>query len=472
MSLHARSALVLGLAAFLSSACSGGPEDAAPLAPALADDSGALSGGEGTTFSVGKNAFTQPAENLPQARRSPFFTGNSLFNRNWSTAPASTTGTDGLGPTFNARSCSTCHFKDGRGRPPLGEDEAMTTMLLRLSIPGTDEHGGPNPEPTYGGQLNPLGVLGVPGEGDPRVVTELVQGEYDDGSVYELSVPSYEVRDLAFGELAEGTMISPRVAPQMIGLGLLQAIPEADLLARADPEDADNDGISGRPNRVWDVASEQVVLGRFGWKANQPSLEQQNSGAFVGDIGITSPLFPEQNCTDAQSECVSAPSGGEPELDQTRVDQVDYYSKYLAVPARRAHRDPEVTQGEALFGPLGCASCHTVTFRTGIVDGQPELSEQTIHPYTDLLLHDMGDGLADGRPDYEANGNEWRTPPLWGIGLFQDVNGHTRYLHDGRARNLEEAVLWHGGEAADATAAFKALSRAERDALVTFLGSL
>jgi len=472
MTSHARSALVLGLAALLSSACSGDPEGAAPLAPALASDGVALSGGEGTTFSTGKNAFTQPAENLPQARRSAFFTGNSLFNRNWSTAPASTTGTDGLGPTFNARSCSTCHFKDGRGRPPLGEDEAMTTMLLRLSIPGTDEHGGPNPEPTYGDQLNPLGVLGVPGEGDPRVVTELVEGRYDDGSVYELSVPTYEVRDLAFGELAEGTMISPRVAPQMIGLGLLQAIPEADLLARADPEDADRDGISARPNRVWDVASEQVVLGRFGWKANQPSLEQQNSGAFVGDIGITSPLFPEQNCPDAQPDCVAAPSGGEPEIDQTRVAQVDYYSKYLAVPARRAHRDPEVLQGEALFGQIGCASCHTVTYRTGLVDGQPELSEQTIHPYTDLLLHDMGDGLADGRPDYEANGNEWRTPPLWGIGLFKDVNGHTRYLHDGRARNLEEAVLWHGGEGADAAAAFKALSRAERDALLTFLGSL
>jgi CxxC motif-containing protein (DUF1111 family) len=244
------------------------------------------------------------------------------------------------------------------------------------------------------------------------------------------------------------------------------------LLAQADAEDENGDGISGRPNHVWDVANAAVTLGRFGWKANQPRLEQQNSGAFEGDIGITSPLFPDENCTTAQPECEAAPNGGGPEIDRTRVDQIDFYSKFLAVPARRDYRDPEVLQGEASFKDLGCASCHTPTFTTGIVDDLPELSAQLIHPYTDLLLHDMGDDLADGRPDFEADGNEWRTPPLWGIGLFEDVNDHTRYLHDGRARNLEEAVLWHGGEAASAAAAFKALSGSERGALLRFLGSL
>jgi CxxC motif-containing protein (DUF1111 family) len=277
---------------------------------------------------------------------------------------------------------------------------------------------------------------------------------------------------LAFGDLAEGTMISPRVAPQMVGLGLLQAIDEADLLAHADPDDADGDGISGRPNRVWDVGNEDFALGRFGWKANQPRLEQQNSGAFLGDIGITSSLFPTENCSAAQPDCEAAPNGGQPEIDPTHVDKVDFYSKFLAVPARRDFRDPEVRQGEQLFGTLGCATCHVTQFTTGEVDGLPELSNQTIHPYTDLLLHDLGDDLADGRPDYEANGNEWRTPPLWGIGLFKDVNAHTRYLHDGRARNLEEAVLWHAGEAESSTAAFKALAPAEREALLRFLGSL
>jgi CxxC motif-containing protein (DUF1111 family) len=454
----------------LSSAALGCSAD--DSAAKTSDDSVALSGGDGTTFTVGKNAFAQAAENLVGERRDPFFNGNSLFNRNWTTAPASTSATDGLGPTFNARSCSGCHFKDGRGRPPLSEDEPMTSMLLRLSVPGADEHGGPMPEPTYGGQLNPLGILGVPGEGDARVVTQLNDGRYDDGVEYQLSTPSYELRDLAFGEMAEGTMVSPRTAPQMIGLGLLQAIDEADLLARADPDDTDENGISGRPNRVWDVASGSVMLGRFGWKANQPRLEQQNSGAFLGDIGITSPLFPRENCTSAQPDCSDAPSGGAPELDADHVTQVDYYSKYLAVPARRDYTDPEVRRGEALFGELGCANCHTTTFKTGIVVDDPELSSQTIHPYTDLLLHDMGEALADGRPDFEADGNEWRTPPLWGIGLFEDVNDHTRYLHDGRARNLEEAVLWHGGEAEATTHAFKALSQTERDALLRFLGSL
>lgn len=448
--------------------CSGGEKS--PAVPA--DDGIARSGGDGTTFTVGKNAFAQIAENLIGEQRDPFFAGNSLFNRNWTTAPASTSATDGLGPTFNARSCSSCHFKDGRGRPPFSEDEPMSSMLLRLSIPGTDEHGGPKPEPTYGGQLNPHGILGVPGEGDARVVTEAVAGRYDDGTEYELAAPRYELRELAFGAMATDTMVSPRTAPQMIGLGLLQAIDEADLLALADANDADENGISGRPNRVWDVASGSVMLGRFGWKANQPRLEQQNSGAFLGDIGITSPLFPSENCTSAQPECLDALNGGSPEIDPEHVAQVDFYSKYLAVPARRDYTDPEVLRGEALFSQLGCGGCHVTSFKTGIVDDSPELSAQTIHPYTDLLLHDLGDALADGRPDFEADGNEWRTPPLWGIGLFQDVNGHTRYLHDGRARNLEEAVLWHGGEAADATAAFKALSVDERAALLLFLGSL
>ncbi len=314
--------------------------------------------------------------------------------------------------------------------------------------------------------------MGVAGEGDPRVVTTLVGGKYDDGSSYELSVPTYDLGDLAFGDLAEGAMFSPRTAPQMIGLGLLSAIDEADLLANADPDDDDGDGISGRPNHVWDVTNQAVALGRFGWKANQPTLEQQDAGAFVGDIGITSGLFPSQNCTAAQPGCQAATSGGDPEIDDRHLGQVDYYSKYLAVPARRDVADADVKRGAALFAQVGCTGCHTQTFKTGNLADQPELSAQTIHPYTDLLLHDMGDDLADGRPDFEADGNEWRTPPLWGIGLFKDVNGHTRYLHDGRARNLEEAVLWHAGEAENAAAAFRALSQSERDALVGFLGSL
>lgn len=447
-------------------------DGAASPAPSALEPTAELLGGDTTVYTLGRDAFAQPAANLKDARRDDFFDGNSLFNRNWVTAPASTTTIDGLGPLFNARSCSTCHFKDGRGRPPLSEDEAMSSMLLRISVPGVGEHGGPNPEPSYGDQLNPLGILGVPGEGDPRVRTSIVEGSYDDGTAYELAQPHYELGQLPFGELAEGSMLSPRVAPQMIGLGLLEAIDAEDLLARADAEDADGDGISGRPNYVWDEASQSVMLGRFGWKANQPSLAQQSAGAFVGDIGITSTLFSAQNCSADEPECEAATSGGEPELDDERLNQVIYYSGLLGVPARRDLHDAEARAGELLFRQLGCASCHVETLRTGTLQDFPELSEQVIHPYTDLLLHDLGDALADGRPDFEADGNEWRTPPLWGIGLFQIVNRHTRYLHDGRARSIEEAVLWHGGEAAASRAAFVALAASERGQLLRFLGTL
>jgi CxxC motif-containing protein (DUF1111 family) len=272
--------------------------------------------------------------------------------------------------------------------------------------------------------------------------------------------------------MSDDVLLSPRTAPQMIGLGLLEAVAESDVLSAADPGDEDQDGISGRPNRVFDATSGNVVLGRFGWKANQPSLDQQNSGAFLGDIGITSALFPDENCTGSQPECEAARNGGSPEIDDEHLGDVDYYSRLLAVPARRDITKADVRRGERLFGDIGCAKCHTTILHTEDVEGFPELSGQLIHPYTDLLLHDMGDALADGRPDFEADGNEWRTPPLWGIGLFSDVNDHTRYLHDGRARNLEEAVLWHGGEAESSSAAFKSLSGDERDALLAFLASL
>jgi CxxC motif-containing protein (DUF1111 family) len=266
-------------------------------------------------------------------------------------------------------------------------------------------------------------------------------------------------------------MLSPRVAPQMIGLGLLEAIREEDIVAQADPDDLDGDGISGRPNRVWDAEAGRVALGRFGWKSNQPNVRQQVLGAFNGDMGITSSLFAGDDCTEAQGSCREAPSGGAPELRPDFADPVIVYSRTLAVPARRKWNDPVVKQGQALFAQAKCSSCHLPTSRTGVA-ALPELADQTIHAYTDLLLHDMGPGLADGRPDFEASGSEWRTPPLWGIGLFKTVNRHTYYLHDGRARDLAEAILWHGGEGGASRDAFVKMSSGDRAALLAFLGSL
>lgn len=431
-----------------------------------------LSGGQATVFNTTPNAFSQPIPGLERMDELFFFVGNSFFNQNWVTAPSSTTARDGLGPLFNTRSCAGCHFKDGRGRAPTVDDTVSTGLLVRLSIPGKDFHHAPLPEPTYGGQLQDQGVPGVAAEGMVQIAYEEITGKFADGTPYSLRAPTYTFTDLAYGEPQGEMMTSPRVANQMIGLGLLEAVPEETLLALADPTDRDGDGISGRPNYVWDAYNNRMALGRFGWKANQPHLLQQVAGAFAGDIGITTHLFPAVDCALPQQECQAAPNGGEPEIDDDDFLKVVLYSSSLAVPARRNVEDPQVLQGKAVFNGSGCASCHTPKLATGIHPTIPALSHQTIYPYTDLLLHDMGEGLADDRPDFQATGTEWRTPPLWGIGLFETVNGHTNYLHDGRARNLMEAILWHGGEAEAAKAAVLQLSPADREALLAFLNSL
>ncbi|WP_052553758.1 di-heme oxidoredictase family protein [Enhygromyxa salina] len=447
----------------------GGCGDPAALAPEPGE---ALAGGDTTVFETGARAFMLSARNLSLANESAFFVGNSFFNKNWVIAPASTEARDGLGPTFNARSCSACHFKDGRGRPPLTDDEPMLSMLVRLSIPGLDAHGGPLPEPNYGGQLQPDAIPGVTPEGQARVSWQELPGNYADGEPFSLRQPTLELVELGFGPLADDTLMSARVAPQMIGLGLLEALPEATILGFADPDDADGDGISGRPNYVWDPISETTVLGRFGWKANQPGLRQQNAGAFHGDLGISSGLQPDEDCPVVQTECGAAATGGSPELSEELLDAVTTYSRLLAVPARREVDDPEVLRGRELFLEIGCGDCHVPRLETGELAGFPELSNQVIWPYTDLLVHDLGQGLADGRPDFEATGNEWRTPPLWGVGLFSVVNDHQLYLHDGRARGLAEAILWHGGEAQAARDGFVEQSASERAALLRFLESL
>ncbi len=431
-----------------------------------------LSGGQATVFDITPNAFSQPVPGLERDQELLFFVGNSFFNQNWVTAPASTTARDGLGPFFNARSCASCHFKDGRGRPPAFDGEMPTGFLLRLSMPGNDFYGEPLPDPIYGGQFQDQSIMGLDPEGSLRIVYEEIPFTFPDGETVLLRQPSYELSDLAYGEMHPELQTSPRVANQMIGMGLLEAVPEDLLLALADPTDRDGDGISGRPNYVWDAYSNQMAIGRFGWKANQPTVLQQVAGAFLGDIGITTPLFTAENCTEAVAGCANAVNGGVPEIDPDDFLKVVLYSSALAVPARRDWQEPQVLEGKMLFNEIGCAACHTPLLETGIHPTIPALSNQTIRPYTDLLLHDMGDELADGRPDFQATGTEWRTPPLWGIGLFETVNGHTTFLHDGRARNLTEAILWHGGEAAQSRDNFANLTPAERDALLRFLNSL
>lgn len=431
------------------------------------------SGGATTRVEITQNAFGLSAPTLTNEERRTFEVGDSFFTSNWVTAPASTDSRDGLGPTFNAQACSSCHGRDGRGFPPGDDpdDASDLGLLLRLSVPGESETGGPAPVPGYGGQLQDRAVLDVPPEGRVRLTWIDEAGTYADGTGYELRRPEIEIVDLAHGPLDDDVMVGPRLAPQMIGMGLLEAVPDEVLLDAADPDDADGDGISGRPNVVWDLRAQDTALGRFGWKANVATVEQQTAGAFHGDIGITTDLHPEQPCEEGQAACLEAPEGGTPEADTSVLGSVTFYSRTLAVPAAREVDDPEVREGAGTFEEIGCASCHTPTLETGESD-VAALSNQTIHPYTDLLLHDMGEGLADGRPDFDATGSEWRTPPLWGIGLIEAVNGERFLLHDGRARTLEEAILWHGGEAEGVREAFRSLPADERAALVRFLDAL
>lgn len=438
------------------------------------DTSSELSGGAGSITSTTQNAFSLPAKNATKLHRKSFMIGNSLFNSNWVTSPASVKSRQGLGPLFNANSCSTCHFKDGRGRPPeeSKSQEGFASILVRMSIPGKGEHGAIIPEPNYGEQFNHRSILNVPPEGEVKIIYKELRNKFEDGEEYSLLKPQLEFSKLAYGELHKDAMFSVRVAPQMIGLGLLEAIKESDILKKNDPEDSNRDGISGRPNYPWSFESNRKKIGRFGWKANQPDIKQQNTSAFLGDIGITSKLFPNQSCTDIQLECKKAYSLDTPEISDEDLKDVEIYSKILAVPKRRDVNDPDVQKGQVLFKQVNCVACHTESYVTGEDREFPENSNQKIFPYTDLLLHDMGEGLADNRPDYEASGSEWRTPPLWGIGLFKQVNAHTRYLHDGRARNIQEAIMWHDGEALNSKNTFAKLSKNERQQVLKFLESL
>lgn len=441
-----------------------------PLAPYI-EANEEFSGGNATTFISSRDAFGQAISNLEDLQENSFFVGNSLFNQNWVTAPASTTARDGLGPMFNARSCSGCHFKDGRGRAPEFFSEKSTGFLLRLHGLGQNSNGASIPDPNYGGQLQDQAILGVDAEGEVKITYEEIVAAFGDGASYNLRKPTYAVEGAKYGAIS-APILSPRVAQQMCGVGLLEAISESDILANADEFDADGDGISGKPNYAWDNEKDVKRLGRFGWKAGQVNLINQNSAAFLGDLGVTSDIFPDENCTDAEQACQDAVNGGEPELIYDRLLDVTSYSQTLAVPARRNHLDLDVLNGKRLFFEIGCESCHKSKITTGTHPTINALSNQLIRPYTDMLLHDMGDGLADGAKEFDANGNEWRTPPLWGIGLFETVNGHTNYLHDGRARNLTEAILWHGGEAEMSKDAFKELTKEERDQVIQFLNSL
>ena len=472
--------LLLRLSALMLALCLSACDDAPRFTKAEPGE--ARSGGSATVRKTDQNSFSLPSANLSPSRRVDFSVGNSFFRNPWVIAPSTTTARDGLGPLFNTNACQGCHIKDGRGHPPTPDAPNAVSMLVRLSIPNAPAYAdvieqlGVVPEPVYGGQFQDMAVPGVTPEGKVRVDYTPVPVRFKDGTEVELRKPSLNITQLGYGPMHPETRFSARVAPPMIGLGLLEAIPDEAILANAEAQAKDKNGIAGRPNRVWDDVQQKTVLGRFGWKAGQPNLNQQNVHAFSGDMGLTTSLRPFDDCTDAQTACKQAPNGngpdGEPEVSDNILRLVLFYSRNLAVPARRDVSAPQVLAGKTLFFQAGCQSCHTPKYTTAANAAEPELANQVIRPYSDLLLHDMGEGLADNRTEFQASGRDWRTPPLWGIGLTQAVSGHTQFLHDGRARNLLEAVLWHGGEAQPARDQVLSFNAEQRTALLAFLNSL
>ncbi|GAB4519652.1 MAG: di-heme oxidoredictase family protein [Roseibium sp.] len=448
----------------------------------------AMQGGAGTSKKrPNRDAFSQSNANLTFEEQHTFKVGNGLFRKMWTSSPSSTQASDGLGPLYNARTCQGCHLKDGRGRPPRPGDEAVS-LFLRLSIPPQTEAQRRAlatkellsvPEPTYGGQFQAFAVPGLAGEGRFDIEFEDIEVPLNGGETAVLQKPVYRIRDLGYGDMHEQTMVSPRVAPQMIGLGLVQAIHPGDIEALADPEDLDGDGISGKAGRVRDPETGELVTARFGWKASTPTIRAQTADAFSGDIGISTPERPDNygDCTDLQAACRALPHGeqarlGISEAPDPVMDLVTFYSENLAVPMRRDVDDEEVLKGKEVFYAAGCPACHRPKYVTSRSAENPAHRFQLIWPYSDFLLHDMGEGLADHRPVGDATGREWRTPPLWGIGLTETVSNHTRFLHDGRARNLLEAILWHDGEAKPARDTVVALEPEERRSLIRFLESL
>lgn len=420
-------------------------------------------GGETSAREFRGRPFNQSARSITNDEFRRFGKGAVFFDADYTSAM-------GLGSSFNDVSCLGCHIDEPQPGEPEG-DEPGPGVLLRLSVPGETATGVPMMEPTYGLQLQTEATVGDP-EGNLEVSWEFTEGEYPDGTPFELRSPEIEVTELSAGPFDPDTLVSLRVAPPLVGLGLLEAIPQNDLLALSDPDDSNGDGISGRLNSVWDIRSESVLDGRFGWKAGQPSVYQQSAVALHDDMGITSRDVLDP-CAGQGTLCDDSkyPVPWTAELGDYEFDEMVFYNRTIAVPIARNTDSSDAISGANTFSEIGCSACHTPTQTSG-ADEVEGLSGVTFHPFTDLLLHDMGPGLSDGRPEFLATGSEWRTAPLWGFGRRAETTGYSTFLHDGRARDAEEAILWHGGEAEESKQLFMELPAERRDQLITFLNSL
>lgn len=423
-----------------------------------------LSAGLQTVFDATSHAFSNMFTGMGSYDEHVHSLGDDVFSRSFVSAPAPVN--SGLGPLYNNVSCISCHHNDGIGLPTAGD--LQSSLLMRISLPGEDANGSPNPVPGYGIQLQDKAVFGRQPEAKVNIAYTYQTYYFDDGTSYELRTPAYTLSNL-YLPISGSYQLSPRLAPPMIGIGLLEAIPESQIVAGADPDDANGDGIKGHPNYVLDSVSKTKQLGRFGWKANTPSVATQVALAFSQDIGLTSSALPVES---SHGQAQYDGRKDDPEVPDSIFNAVKFYAQTLQVPARRNVTDAAVKRGGQLFILGKCINCHKQTFTTAVNVARPYMSSQVIHPYSDMLVHDMGAGLADNRPDFMAGGREWRTAPLWGLGLYETINNPGYFLHDGRARTVTEAIMWHGGEAEASKSYFSHLSTADRSAILKFLKSL
>lgn len=466
-------------------------------------------GGDTGISIISSESYSMPSSNLTASRKGDFFVGNAFFKQPWVVAPASTDSRDGLGALFNVAACQSCHVKDGRGHAPMTANDDADSLLIRLAMPATTDEQRQQLQhsliekvvhPNYGGQLQDRGIQGVPAEARIKIQWTDKPVTFADGHVETLRAPTFHLTNPGYGAFDETMMVSPRIALPMIGLGLLDQIPDADIKKqavinrKAAHKKSDNSGnlIRGKFNVAMDPQTGKVGLGRFGWKAGQTKLLTQNQSAFNEDMGLTSSIRPHESCMPTQTACLKATTGadeqgnGNPavEVSDDVAKFVEFYTRNLAVPHRRNADDKQVLAGKQRFYDMGCQSCHTPRYQLPKTkDNHLEQHGQIIYPYTDLLLHDMGDDLADrtiagklppkdAQVEFLANSYEWRTPALWGIGLAQTVDPQATFLHDGRARTLMEAVLWHGGEAARQRDQVLKLDKQGRAELNAFLKSL
>jgi CxxC motif-containing protein (DUF1111 family) len=437
----------------------------AELAPDTAYDD-RLSGGKATSFDESSHALTNSIDGMNARDERVHELGDQAFEVKFVAPPATVFG--GLGSIFNNVSCINCHRNDGGGFPSAGT--ATSGLLMRISQDGTDPHGGPVAVDGYGTQIQDQSVLGYNAEAKVLISYTEIPFTYPDGSHASLRKPEYSLQT-PYLPIQVPYTLSPRLAPPLIGIGLIDNIPEETIRGFVDAGDKNGDGISGKVNMVYDPYLGETAVGRFGLKANTSSLLLQVANAYQQDMGVSSYVNPNESSY-GQQQWPSETDNGKPELADSILKFTTFYVRTLAVPARRDVNDPDVQAGSILFNQINCSGCHRPTIMTGPDFNLPQLSGQRIHPYTDVLLHDMGDGLSDNRPDFLATGREWRTQPLWGLGLLQKTTGIAFYLHDGRARTIEEAILWHDGEAAKSKQAFTGLTLQERQQLMKFLNSL